>query len=333
MGCPMNRSAKIYGTLTGRLCLAVVLMLFTSGRGNVFAETAVVSSGRFFHSGDGRLQLVSRKHDASFSGRYRLAGGVYHPKAYAAICRVFGAPSNAGTRVLSLRLIEFIDYIQDHFNPDAEITITSGFRSPQYNTSIRKKGGLAAKASLHQYGMAADLVLAGIDSGAVWNFVKKLGFGGAGFYHGRTVHVDVGPARWWDETNSGVGSGISNENRLIGLVCDFDFYRPGDLVTLRFIRMTAFPVGVNHAFELVPRGGQGAGPVTARFTPFFPTTVKGQCMEFRNIDEMSGIRWQLAADIGPGQYGIRVRFCGNSWHGMPQVVETPVFCITASESG
>ena len=333
MGCPMIRSAKIYGILTGRLCLAVGLILFMSWRGNAFAETAVVSSGRFFHSGDGQLQLVSRKHGASFSGRYRLAGGVYDPKAYAAICRVFGAPCNTGARVLSLRLIEFIDFLQDRFNPGAEITITSGFRSPQYNASIRKKGGLAAKASLHQYGMAADLVLAGIDSGAVWRFVKKLGFGGAGYYHGRTVHVDVGPARWWDETSSAVGSGISNENRLIGLVCDFDFYRPGDLVTLRFIRMTAFPIGVNHAFELVQQGGRGAGPVTERFTPIFAAAARGRCIEFGDIDQMSGIQWQLPSDIEPGQYGIRARFCGNSWHAMPRVIETPVFYITVPESG
>ena len=65
---------------------------------------------------------------------------------------------------LSLRLIEFLDYLEDHLNKGAKITITSGYRKPKYNTMLRDKGNLAAKASLHQYGMAADLKIEGVES-------------------------------------------------------------------------------------------------------------------------------------------------------------------------
>ena len=86
---------------------------------------------------------------------------------------------------------------------------------------------------------------------------QDAGFGGAGYYHGDTVHIDVGPARSWDETTSGVGTGISDDNKLIGLVSDYDLYRPGEMVTLRFIRMTAFPIGVASEFALDRLGRAG----------------------------------------------------------------------------
>jgi len=161
-----------------------------------------------------------------------------------AICRVFSAPCESQKQVLSLRLIEFLDFLQDRLRPGARIAITSGYRSPEYNTKVRKRGGLAAKASLHQYGMAVDLEIEGVPARRLWEYVKALGFGGAGYYHGKTVHIDVGPARSWDEKTSGVGTGISDDNKLIGLVVNYDVYLPGEPITMRFIRMTAFPIGV-----------------------------------------------------------------------------------------
>ena len=100
-----------------------------------------------------------------------------------------------------------------------------------------------------------------VPSVRVWKYVKQLGFGGAGYYHGELVHVDVGPARSWDEKTSGVGTDISENNKLIGLTTDFDIYRADDVVTLRFIRMTAFPTAAGLGYcptapsrkELKPR--------------------------------------------------------------------------------
>ncbi|WP_319404917.1 DUF882 domain-containing protein [uncultured Desulfosarcina sp.] len=111
---------------------------------------------------------------------------------------------------------------------------------------------MAAKASLHQYGMVPDFILEGVSSKRVWEYVRSIGFGGTGYYHGKTVHVDVGPSRFWDEKSSGVGTGLSDDNKLIGLVTDYDVYGPGEWVRLRFIRMTAFPIGVQSEFKLIP---------------------------------------------------------------------------------
>ncbi len=164
----------------------------------------------------------ARRTENRLPARYRTGKGKYDEKALGAICRVFGAPS------APLRLIEFLDFLEDRLNPGARIVIISGYRTPQYNAGIRNRGALAAKASLHQYDMAADLRMEGIPARRIWDYVKALGFGGAGYYHGDTVHVDVGPARSWDETTSGVGTGISDDNKLIGLVTDYDVYLPGE---------------------------------------------------------------------------------------------------------
>jgi uncharacterized protein YcbK (DUF882 family) len=284
---------------------------------------------RFFHSGDGKLSLISEKNGRAFEGVYRHAAGDYDESALRAIYRVFDAPYDDAFPRLSLRLIAFLDFLEDRLRPGARMTITSGYRSPEYNTGVRNRGGLAAKASLHQYGMAADFVMDGVPSERVWHTVKSLGFGGAGYYHGRTVHVDVGPARSWDEKTSGVGTDISDDNKLIGLVTDFDVYRPGETMTLRFIRMTAFPIGVTPAFTLSRKMDDGAVAEAVTFAPTFAEGIEGDCPQFGDIDQMAAIQWQLPTDLPPGRYEICARFCGRAWEAMPPEVATPIFEVAA----
>lgn len=290
---------------------------------------AAANDSRYFHSGNGRLRLVSEKNGQLFEGEYRSAGGRYEEAALEAIYRVFGAPYDPASPRLSLRLIAFLDFLEDRLRPGALITITSGYRSPEYNTRVRDRGGLAAKASLHQYGMAVDIVMEGVPSERVWHTVKSIGFGGAGYYHGRTVHVDVGPARSWDEKTSGVGTGISDDNKLIGMVTDFDVYRPGEKMTLRFIRMTAFPIGVVPVFMLSRTLGEGGAGEAAPFAPRFAIPTDGACPQFDDIDQMAAIGWVLPPDLLPGRYAVRARFCGSAWEAMPPEIATPVFEVRA----
>jgi uncharacterized protein YcbK (DUF882 family) len=290
-------------------------------------SVAMADGARFFHEGDGRLRLISEKNGKAFEGTYRLAEGGYDEAALKAIHGVFGAPFDPKHPKVSLRLIAFLDFLQDRLNPGALITIISGYRSPEYNTQVRQRGGLAAKASLHQYGMAADFMMAGVASAKVWHFVQDLDFGGTGYYHGRSVHVDVGPARSWDETTSGVGSGISDDNKLIGLVTDFDRYRPGQTVSLRFIRMTAFPIGVVPVFFLQGHDAAGHPGQAIAFEPAFTVAADGRCPRFENIDQMAFIRWELPSGLPPGSYAVRARFCGEMGAKMPPEVATPSFAV------
>ena len=309
--------------LIGTISL-LILVLATTGTAS---SENITDVSRFFYYGDGRINLVSEKNGISFNGQYRKSKGIYDEKALKTIHRLFGAEKNRPLSTISLRLIEFLDYLEDTFHPGARITIVSGYRSPQYNTDLRNKGRLAAKASLHQYGMAADIKIQGTSSKRVWNTVKKLGFGGTGYYKGETVHIDVGPARSWDEKTSGVGTDISTQNKLIGLVTDYDIYLPGEMIDLRFIRMTAFPIGVSPEFVLEKVEKNGQSKEMARFNPSFAISAKSQCPQFSDIDQMMEIRWKLPSDIFPGRYKIRTFFCKRLWEDMPVEIFTPEFDI------
>jgi uncharacterized protein YcbK (DUF882 family) len=294
---------------------------------NCLASENTTDVSRYFYHGDGWISLVSDKNGISFNGQYRKSKGIYDEKALKTIYRLFGAEKDRPLSTISLRLIEFLDYLEDNLHPGARITIVSGWRSPQYNTDLRNKGRLAAKASLHQYGMAADLKIKGTSSKRVWKTVKKLGFGGTGYYKGELVHIDVGPARSWDEKTSGVGTDISTQNKLIGLVTDYDIYLPGEMIDLRFIRMTAFPIGVNPEFVLEKVEKNGQSKEITRFKPSFEIAAKNQCPQFSDIGQMMGICWKLTNDILPGRYKIRASFCQRLWEDMPTEIFTPEFVI------
>lgn len=281
---------------------------------------------RYFHSGDGKVDISSKK--ASFSGAYRNADGSYSNESLTRINRVFGINAPVPTRQISVRFIEFIDYLSDHFGPNAKVTVESGFRDPQYNTKLREKGKLAARGSLHQYGMAADLKFAGVSSKDVWDFVRELRFGGAGFYHGALVHVDVGPARYWDETTSGVGTDISDDNKRIAVVTDKDIYLAGEEISLKFTAMTAFPIGVDPKFTLEAQTKKGEWKKTDVLQLSSQDANGSACPKFSSIEAMADLRFQLPAAIKPGRYRIRTEFCKKEWDKMPAEIFTPEFEIT-----
>ena len=318
----LNQIVKKY---SGKFATVVILTAVLASC--LWASEKSGDMGRYFFSGDGEITLYSERTGKSFSGAYRNGPGSYDEKALNEICRVFDAPFESSRMGLSLRLIEFIDYLEDHLNSGAKITITSGYRKPEYNTMLREKGNLAAKASLHQYGMAADLKIQGVKAETLWHYVRDLKFGGAGYYHGDVVHIDVGPARSWDETTSGVGTGISDGNKLIGMITDYDVYRAGMTVTLRFIRMTAFPIRVTSEFSLLRQNDRDEMENRQDFIPVFNISQKDRCKEFRNIDEMNTIKWELPIDLKPGRYKIQARFCDDAWPDMPLQIETPEFEI------
>ncbi len=305
--------------------LSIIILLLCAAT----AAYAALPSSRYFHSGDGVINISRARGGAAFSGRYRKADGAYDPAAMRKIYAVLGASYGNPISAISPRLIEFLDYIQDHFNPQGRISIASGFRSPSYNTNLRNNGKLAAKASLHQYGMAVDMSLSGVKSDAIWEFVKDLGFGGAGFYHGNLVHVDVGPARFWDEETSGVFTDKSDDNKLIELVDDKDIYLPGEPMELRFIRMTAFPIGVSTQFTLEQEQKPGEWKKAAEFAPQLAVTTADACPSFADIGQMMGIKWTLPADLKPGRYRVRASFCNKEWEKMPDAVATPEFEVLA----
>jgi uncharacterized protein YcbK (DUF882 family) len=284
-------------------------------------------SKRFFAVGDGTLKIKSTKNRVRFSGRFRDKRGRYLESALKRINRVFDTSYAKETQRVSLRLLELLSHLRKELG-GGWITISSGYRSPTYNTRLRDRGKTVAKASLHLYGMAADLKIQGVDSKKMWRFVREHKLGGAGYYGGPQVHVDVGPARSWTQGTANVRQGKSEHNKRIILVPRFDIYGAGEQLTMRFVRMTAFPIGIKRKqFVLLRQDKAGWKPVLT-FAPGLKDSTDAACQMFSSVEQMAKIRWTIPTQIQPGRYRIQATFCNRTWEAMPDQIVSYEFVIT-----
>jgi uncharacterized protein YcbK (DUF882 family) len=275
---------------------------------------------RYFLSGDGVVSFDNEKTGQSARIRYRLQDGTYPKAAAQRIDRLFGIPSGSEEHI-SLRLVSLLDYIEDRYR--SPIDILSGYRSPDYNQSLRAKGRLAARASLHMEGMAADIDLGRNLAPRVFDAIKALDCCGIGYYHGESVHLDTGPPRFWDETTSKVQTDISAHNKRIMVRTDRDVYLPGETVTLRLARITDYPLGLASALTLV-RDGQSLGTLS----------VDGSRAACLPVDDPRGRfrTWTIPESFGArGRVEIRLRFCHKPFPEMPDSVDSNPFVVIRSE--
>ncbi len=203
-----------------KILLAALLALLLSPK----AQAA--PAARFWVAGDGVLVLAGQ------TIRFRTEGGEYDEAGLRRINALFRADFSDPQERMSLRFIEVLDAVQDRLQ-GGSYSLKSGYRSPRLNNSLRSKGKLAAQSSMHMEAAAGDLILAGVDSAQVFDFVKSLDCCGIGYYHGRHFHLDTGPSRYWDETTSKTEDKTPQENEKIILQPDYDVYRPGDVAARR----------------------------------------------------------------------------------------------------
>lgn len=104
----------------------------------------------------------------------------------------FACSDGSDTIIISPELVTILQKIRSHFG--AAVTINSAYRTESHN---KKVGG--ATYSQHKYGIAADIVVKGVNPLDVAKYAETLmpAFGGIGVYKTFT-HVDVrtNKARW-----------------------------------------------------------------------------------------------------------------------------------------
>jgi uncharacterized protein YcbK (DUF882 family) len=99
---------------------------------------------------------------------------------------------------IDLNLLDLIFAISTKLQAEEPFTVISGYRSPETNELLRKRGRGAAKNSYHIKGQAADIRLPGYKTSALRKAAFELKVGGVGYYPKRGfVHIDVGPVRYW----------------------------------------------------------------------------------------------------------------------------------------
>jgi uncharacterized protein YcbK (DUF882 family) len=266
---------------------------------------------RYFLSGDGWIQLSNAKTGQSARIQYRLADGSYPREAHQQVNRLFGVPASSDDEI-SLRLVSLLDYLEDLYRHPIEII--SGYRSPEYNEGLRAKGRLAAKASLHIEGMAADIRMRKVLSAEAFETIKTLNCCGVGFYHDNSLHVDTGPARYWDETTSKVRTNISEHNKRIMVRTDQDIYLPGEEVELQLARITDYPLGFASGFAIVQN---------EQIVREFSFDGKNEtCVPVKDPGERT-TRWTIPSEFRPqGKVRVRLRFCNKPFSEMPDQIES-----------
>ncbi|MGH7431119.1 MAG: YcbK family protein [Candidatus Methylomirabilales bacterium] len=275
--------------------------------------TAVAAPpGRFFLEGDGTVRLVNGRTGAGGAVTYRTPRGEYPESAQRRINRIFGVPPNASEGI-AIRLIALLDYLQDQLK-GGKIKIVSGYRSPTYNEELRKKGRLAARTSMHLEGMAADIEMEGVEGKRLWEFVRGLDCCGAGYYHGKGIHVDVGPSRFWDEASTKVEQDLGARNKLVLLRTGWDLYRPGEEVRMTLGRITDYPIGVRRDGQLIHTGQE---VVRVRLE-----NGRTDCLLIPNRSAAS-LAWKIPKGIAPKEKSrIRISFCHKPFPEMPEGIDS-----------
>ena len=201
-------------------------------------------SSRFFFSGDGRLRMTHAHFNTTLDVQYRNADGTYDPQALAQIRHFFRSREDNREGPVSLRLVELLDYVEDHYHPRSMVLV-SAYRSPQFNENLRAQGGGQASTSLHTQGLAADVSLDGLDTKRVWIDLRERRAAGVGYYRKNNfLHIDTGAPRFWEETTSRVSENLSADNARMFVRTDFDRYDSLDGALVDVHSITTFPVRV-----------------------------------------------------------------------------------------
>lgn len=160
-------------------------------------ETAALHASIFRLTGDGRIDLLDVHTGEKLSIVYRDGGGLYRESALDAVDRVLRCHGDQEEFPISLKLVELIDHLQDHFGADV-VRIVSGYRSPEYNAALKRRLRRVAHNSLHMQGWAMDIQFPDVGKQVLGGYARSLSSGGVGVYASSSfVHIDVGPIRSW----------------------------------------------------------------------------------------------------------------------------------------
>jgi len=97
---------------------------------------------------------------------------------------------------ISIQVIDLLYEIKNRFVSGKEVTIISGYRSPEYNQRLKSLGRHVVEDSLHLDGLAIDFTIPGIRTDKLAKAAIQLQAGGVGLYQ-TFVHIDVGRVRRW----------------------------------------------------------------------------------------------------------------------------------------
>jgi uncharacterized protein YcbK (DUF882 family) len=277
------------------------------------AARAESARDRFFLMGDGVLHIKNTHTHMEISASLFAPDGSLNEDGLAKIDSVFGLDSGQKGEHISLRLLGMLDYFSDLAARGKTIHLISGYRSPEYNTSLRNAGGNVARTSLHMEGMAIDFYIEGVSGKRLWNLIKNRGCCGIGYYGGDWIHLDSARPRFWEEATSKARTDASEFNRRIYASTTYDRYRPGEAVNLSLTGVSNYGFGISSSAALV-NDPEGAGMAA---TVNLHSTEGTDCLWIGDRDAGRSLSFLLPRDLKPGRYRVRLEFCRRPFEEMP----------------
>jgi len=144
------------------------------------------------------LSLYNVHTDEKLTTTYRTAEGNYDPEALKSINWILRCHYNNEVADMDIRVLEFLNMVDNRLGGDNEIHIISGYRSPEYNQLLRRESPGVAKSSLHIEGKAIDISIPSVKLSKVRQTALALRQGGVGYYpETGFIHIDSGKLRRW----------------------------------------------------------------------------------------------------------------------------------------
>lgn len=167
------------------LCFLLLLCL----QGPASATSAVPEYRlNFFHTHTGKhLSIVYKR------------GDEYVPQALAELDEFLRDHRTGDVKHYDPRVFDLLhDLTARVGDPNGEINVVCGYRTPWSNNFLRTHGHGVAQHSLHMEAMAIDIRLPGVPTAELRDAALALHRGGVGYYRESDfVHVDVGRVRRW----------------------------------------------------------------------------------------------------------------------------------------
>lgn len=297
----------------------------------LITTSTAYAGGPFYFMGDGKIRIGRGYKGGVRQISFRKPDGTYIEKGLKDINNLYGADWAIPELRMSLRLIELLDYLEDYFKGKG-VRIISGYRDPAYNQRLRDQGKLAASSSQHLDAEAIDIVMLGVPSSTLNKYLIPQNCCGVGYYHGKAIHIDTGPPRFWDETTSGTEKVEPPENEHITIKTKSDVYEMDHRVGLKFSRVTDYPIGVEKNMEFICQ--DDGRTIKKRLSPQFKSTVNAlgkECYRLTNRKEGRTIIAAIPPLNRPRGSGIKCRirayFCEPVTAKMPEYVESNEFVL------
>lgn len=104
---------------------------------------------------------------------------------------------NGQVHPIDVKLLDLL-YVITKLSGRDRIVVISGYRSPETNERLHRRGRGVARESYHTKGMAVDIKVEGMSLHTLRDIALSLRAGGVGYYpRSGFVHLDTGEFRYW----------------------------------------------------------------------------------------------------------------------------------------